>query len=92
MHPIDAQNRQTPRSELVTLVLRTFALAYSKTIDLVYSELSKGHVSDGEDCWLDHYGLPVQMTDSVPDIDNALDQALGWLDEYDGKLHRESQD
>ncbi len=86
MHIYDRaqQNDQYPPYQLITLVLRGFILAYSKTVDLAYSEFSKGHVLDGEDCWLDHYGLPVQMTDPVDEVLDVLDQSLNWLDLYDG--------
>jgi hypothetical protein len=64
----------------VTAALRAYVLAYCKTIDLAYAELSKGHIYDGEDCWLDHYGLPVQLTDNVGDINHILDLAMEEAD------------
>ncbi|RSH93283.1 hypothetical protein EHS25_007637 [Saitozyma podzolica] len=64
----------------VTSALRAYVLAYCKTIDLAYTELSKGHIYDGEDCWLDHYGLPVQLSDSVGDINHILDMAIEEAD------------
>ncbi|KAK8849672.1 hypothetical protein IAR55_005007 [Kwoniella newhampshirensis] len=65
---------------LIRLVLRAYVLLYCKTIDLVYTELAKGHVHDGEDCWLDHYGVAVRMSDPVVDIVYLADDALGWLE------------
>ncbi|WVR08012.1 hypothetical protein IAU60_005056 [Kwoniella sp. DSM 27419] len=65
---------------LVDLVLRAFVLLFCKTIDLAYTELAKGHIKDGEDCWLDHYGIPVRMSDSVEDVDDLANVALDWLE------------
>jgi hypothetical protein len=68
---------------------RAFVFAYLKTVDLVYVELAKGHVSDGEDCWLDHYGLPVHMSDSVDKIVYQMDLAMDMLhDDYPELLSR----
>ena len=72
-------------NELVTLVLRAFVLAYRKMIELAYDELAKGHVIDGEDCWLDDYGLSSQVTESVDEVIDIVDQALDWLEQYDGE-------
>jgi hypothetical protein len=85
MQPSSVQSSHAPPPELVTLVLRSFALAHSKSIDLAYAEFSKYHVNDGEDCCLDDYGLPIRLTDSVDEIVNFVDQALRWLDIYIGK-------
>ncbi|WVF68293.1 hypothetical protein IAT40_003058 [Kwoniella sp. CBS 6097] len=69
-----------PESLLLTLVLRAYVLLGCKTTDLAYSEFAKNHVSDGEDCWLDHYGVPVRMSDSVDDVDQLANDALDWLE------------
>lgn len=61
------------------MVLRSYVLTYSKVIDLAYTELSKGNVMDAEDCWLEHYGLPVHMSNSVSDIIPDIEEALQWL-------------
>ncbi|OCF31726.1 hypothetical protein I316_06533 [Kwoniella heveanensis BCC8398] len=68
------------QSLLLTLVLRAYVLLGCKTVDLAYSEFAKNHVSDGEDCWLDHYGVPVRMSDSVDDVDQLANDALNWLE------------
>ncbi|WWC92805.1 uncharacterized protein L201_007764 [Kwoniella dendrophila CBS 6074] len=67
-------------SQLVNVVLRGYVLLYCKTIDLAYSEFAKGNVRDGEDCWLDHYGIPVRMSDPVNDVISLADDALNWLE------------
>nr|XP_018260302.1 uncharacterized protein I303_07220 [Kwoniella dejecticola CBS 10117]OBR82460.1 hypothetical protein I303_07220 [Kwoniella dejecticola CBS 10117] len=67
-------------SGLIQLVLRSFTLLYCKAIDLAYAELAKGHVRDGEDCWLDHYGVPVRMNDAIEDVVGLADDALEWLE------------
>ena len=76
--------KDLPLSQLVSLVLRAFVLAYGKSIDLAYSELTEGNVIDGEDCWLDPSGLPLQMTESVDEIVSCVDFALDWLDHFEG--------
>lgn len=75
-------------SPLVSNVLRSYAAAWGKTVDLAYSELAKGHVMDGEDCWLDHYGLAVRSLDEVDDISHNVEQAIEWLETYDGESSR----
>ncbi|WVW86924.1 hypothetical protein I302_108979 [Kwoniella bestiolae CBS 10118] len=74
-HPIDEQH-----SYLIYLVLRAYVLLYCKSIDLAYAEFAKGHVRDGEDCWLDHYGVAVRMSDPVDDVVSLANDALGWLE------------
>ncbi|WVQ95834.1 hypothetical protein IAU59_002933 [Kwoniella sp. CBS 9459] len=69
-----------PDSLLLTVVLRAFVLLGCKTVDLAYTEFAKNHVGDGEDCWLDHYGVPVRMSDSVDDVDQLASDALDWLE------------
>jgi hypothetical protein len=56
--------------------LRAYAIAYAKCVDLVYHELSKGHVTDGEDCWLDHFGLSISMADPVENVIELLEQSF----------------
>jgi hypothetical protein len=72
-------------TEVAVIALYAYALAYCKTVELVYAELSKGHVHDGEDCWLDHYGLPIQLSDEVDDIIRALDDGIDRLDRLEGE-------
>ena len=72
--------------ELVSSILRSYVLAWGKTIDFAYQELSKGHVFDGEDCWLDHYGLPIRMMDAMEDIILTVEDAIDWLEYSDGEL------
>ncbi|WWC73692.1 uncharacterized protein I206_107664 [Kwoniella pini CBS 10737] len=67
-------------SNFIYLVLRAYTLLYCKTIDLVYTELAKGNVRDGEDCWLDHYGVPVRMNDPTGDLVSLANEALQWLE------------
>ncbi|WVO13900.1 hypothetical protein L204_101524 [Cryptococcus depauperatus] len=65
---------------LLYMVFRSFILLYCKSIDLVYNELSKGHVFEGEDCFLDHHGIPIHFEDSVESIIGIVSEALGWLE------------
>lgn len=59
-----------------SLALRAYSLAYVKSIELVYEEFAKGYVSEGEDVWLDHYGISVKMTDTTEDILEVLEEAI----------------
>lgn len=65
--------------ELITVVLKSYILSYRKTLDLVFVELAKGNVIDGEDCWLDDYGLGVTLTDEVEEVLELGDVAEEWL-------------
>lgn len=71
--------------------LRAYILAYVKSIELVYNELAKGHIVDGEDVWLDHHGVSIGLADSVEQIDEMLDSAIRtegkiWSRQADGSL------
>ncbi|WRT69700.1 uncharacterized protein IL334_006690 [Kwoniella shivajii] len=72
--------QQEQQTYLMYLVLRSYVLLYCKTIDLAYSEFAKNHVYDGEDCWLDHYGVAVRMSDPIEDVVSLTDEALVWLE------------
>lgn len=61
------------------VALKAYVIACIKCIDLVYSELSRGNVKDGEDCWLDHYGLSVTMEDPVENVLEMLESAYERL-------------
>lgn len=70
---------------LVSVVLRGCTIGYAKSIDLAYNELLKGNVSDGEDCWLDHYGISVNMSDPFESVEEVLHQASSYVrSELDG--------
>ena len=56
--------------------LRAYTIGFAKCVDLAYQELSRGHVNDGEDCWLDHYGISVNLADSTENVLELLDQAV----------------
>jgi len=64
---------------LVSVVLRGFTIGYAKSIDLAYNELLKGHVSDGEDCWLDHYGISINMSDPFESVEEVLFHASTYV-------------
>ncbi|KAK4688287.1 hypothetical protein P7C73_g1823, partial [Tremellales sp. Uapishka_1] len=66
--------------DLTSRVLSTFVLAYRKTISIVYDELLKGHVMDGEDCWLDHYGVQIHILESVESVVDFIEETLDRLD------------
>ena len=60
----------------ISIALRAFSIGYAKCIDLAYNELCKSHISDGEDCWLDHYGLSINMVDSVEAVLTLMSHAV----------------
>lgn len=66
-------------SPLVSLVLRSYVLATLKTCDLLWSEVARGNVKEGEDVWCDKAGVSL-LEDVQPDIIfAALDEAYDWL-------------
>ena len=75
-HPDFMGNRT---SEIPHDVLRAYTLATAKCVDLAYQELSNGQMNDVEDCWMDHFGISVSLTDSVDDILGDLDRATSWM-------------
>lgn len=72
--------QSTQEDLLLSQILRTYLLLYCKTIDLMYTELSKGNIIEGEDCWLDHYGLPIKVNDDVETIIEFANETLVWLE------------
>ncbi|OXB36847.1 hypothetical protein J007_03411 [Cryptococcus neoformans] len=80
MDPSFEPRQLTEEGVLLSQILRAYLLLYCKTIDLVYTELSKGNTIEGEDCWLDHYGLPIKVNDDVEAIVEFANEALAWLE------------
>lgn len=75
----------TTQDPLINLVFRSYALAFCKCVDLAHRELCKGHIYEGEDVWLDHFGLPISLSDETMDIVDLVDEALEWLRVDDGQ-------
>ncbi|WVQ74990.1 hypothetical protein IAR50_004598 [Cryptococcus sp. DSM 104548] len=71
---------------LIRLVLRAYVLLFCKSIDFAYTELAKGNVYEGEDCWLDHYGVPLRVSEDTDTIVAVADDALGWLESDECQL------
>lgn len=63
------------------MVLKAYTIAYTKCIDLVYTELCRGNVKDGEDCWLDHYGVSVNLEDPAEAVMEVLASAYDRAEE-----------
>lgn len=80
MDPSFDPRQLTEEGVLLSQILRAYLLLYCKTIDLVYTELSKGNIIEGEDCWLDHYGLPIKVNDDVEAIVEFANEVLAWLE------------
>ncbi|RXK35454.1 hypothetical protein M231_07309 [Tremella mesenterica] len=70
-------------SPVVSIALRIYVVAFVKTVELVWNEISKKHVNDSEDMWMDHYGIPISLTDPVEDIVNYMQFALSQLNRGD---------
>lgn len=73
--------------------LRAFVLGYAKGIELAYNALcdANGVARDGEDIWLDPYGIPLETSEGVPDVLAYLDGVVRWLaqrDVYSGVVRR----
>lgn len=76
-----------PQAEL-HLILRSYVLAVAKSIDLAYSEMNLGRILDGEDCFLDHFGLSVHLEDPTADILTLLSEAMSWSHDRPQILYR----
>ncbi|KIR34687.1 hypothetical protein I352_02938 [Cryptococcus deuterogattii MMRL2647] len=50
----------------------------------------QGNIIEGEDCWLDHYGLPIKVNDDVETIIEFANETLVWLENV--KTNRERLD
>lgn len=60
--------------------LRAFVLAYAKSIEVAYyAVLDSGAVRDGEDTWLDTYGVPLETTESIDDVRAYVSSCARWL-------------
>lgn len=70
------------------MVFKAYLLGFCKCVDLAFKELSKAHLHDMEDSWLDHYGMAVHLEDTAEDILGLLAQALGWMENFDRKTLR----
>ncbi|KAN0059684.1 N-alpha-acetyltransferase, non-catalitic subunit [Thecaphora frezii] len=72
-------SKPAPPPELVCLVLRAFIVATVKTCDIVWNELTKQNVYDGEDFSSDKSGLSL-LEGTDPRFALAqLDEAVAWL-------------
>ncbi|MCO5549625.1 hypothetical protein L7F22_003098 [Adiantum nelumboides] len=75
IHPT---NSKTP--SLVGFILRPFLIAILKTVGLIWDELVKGHVLDGEDYMGDKAGVSLLEDLDPQNALGLLDSALSWLD------------
>ncbi|ORX37745.1 hypothetical protein BD324DRAFT_395331 [Kockovaella imperatae] len=64
--------------------VRAYSLAFAKCVELAVQELSRGHVHDFEDAWLDTFGIPVRLDDTVHDIVRELRSAMARCDDIPG--------
>jgi hypothetical protein len=75
--------------DVLKFALHAFAIAYGKCIDLAYNELGRGNVKDAEDCWLDHYGISVDMEDTLENVLELLRAAYDMVHEKVNEPWRE---
>lgn len=83
VHPAD----QTYMAAYVACAaMRTYLLAYAKGIELAWNALCDANAAarDGEDIWVDPYGVPLEMSESVPDVLAYVDGVVRWLAQYEG--------
>lgn len=65
------------------IALRAYVLAFAKGVEIAYSELlnsGNGVARDGEDLWLDTYGIPISTAEGVDDVVMYVDHAIFWLE------------
>ncbi|TYJ52956.1 hypothetical protein B9479_006425 [Cryptococcus floricola] len=87
LYMIEAPSDPLATGNLLTqLVLRAYILLFCKSIDFAYTELAKGNVYEGEDCWLDHYGVPLRVSEDTDTVVAVADDALGWLESEECQL------
>lgn len=68
-------------AEAACVAIRAFVLAYAKSVEIVYSTLldANGPARDGEDVWLDPFGIPVETTESPEEVIAYLEQTMLWF-------------
>ncbi|ODO06812.1 hypothetical protein I350_04172 [Cryptococcus amylolentus CBS 6273] len=87
LYMIEAPSDPLATGNLLTkLVLRAYILLFCKSIDFAYTEFAKGNVYEGEDCWLDHYGVPLRVSEDTDTVVAVADDALGWLESEECQL------
>lgn len=62
--------------------LRAYVLAYAKCVEVAFFELldsGNGTARDGEDLWLDAYGIPINTTEGVGEVLIYVDNVITWL-------------
>lgn len=70
----------TNTPELVGFILRPFLIAVLKTVGLVWDELAKGNILDGEDYMGDKAGVSLLEDLDPQNALGLLDSAMSWLD------------
>jgi len=78
-----AQDPRFEAAEAACVALRAFVLAFAKSVDLVYAAFldTNGPARDGEDVWLDPYGIPLETTETPDEVVAYLDQITLWLED-----------
>lgn len=68
------------QAEAACAALRAYVLAYAKSIEVAYyAVLDSGAVRDGEDSWLDTYGVPLETSESIDDVRAYVSSCARWL-------------
>lgn len=70
-----------PALEACTAALRAWVLGYAKSIEVAYHALldANGAARDGEDVWLDAYGIPIETTETADEVATYLESETAWL-------------
>lgn len=78
---ISPRDESFPIVETSCVALRAFVLAYAKSIELAYYLLLDGGAvaRDGEDIWLDPYGIPLDTTESPEEVVGYVEGVIRWL-------------
>ncbi|CEH12997.1 Glucose-repressible protein and related proteins [Ceraceosorus bombacis] len=78
--PISLAASLPTQASLLSCVLRPFLLGVLKSMHLVWDELVRDNVIDGEDYFGDKAGLHIAEDIPVGDVLDQLEEAIQWLD------------
>jgi hypothetical protein len=82
--PPDGPEEGYATTEAACVALRAFVLAYAKAVDVAYGIVldANGPARDGEDMWLDPYGVPLDTTETAAQVAAYVEQITQWLAQW----------
>ncbi|KAL1406283.1 N-alpha-acetyltransferase, non-catalitic subunit [Vanrija albida] len=78
---VERSHEAYPQLEACTAALRAWVLGYAKSVEVAYHALldANGAARDGEDVWLDAYGIPIETTETADEVATYLENETAWL-------------